>query len=99
MRRLRLRGQRGPVGAILSIHQFNEYETLRAAFADPQALRALTDTSDNARDLPLAKLETEDDLRAAISLRKPMPAPAASPDPVPAPAATPAAHSKAAGRS
>jgi len=58
-----------PVGAILSIQEFNEYQTLRAAFADPSALRALVDTSDRARHLPVSKLETEEDLRAELALR------------------------------
>lgn len=85
-----------PVGAVLSIHQFNEYETLRAAFADPRVLLAMTDTSDRARDLPLTKLETEDDLREAIALERPLPAPAAPA--AAAPAAEVAAHPKAAHR-
>lgn len=58
-----------PVGAILSIREFNEYETLRAAFADPQALRALVDASERARNLPLSELGTEEDLRARFADR------------------------------
>lgn len=58
-----------PVGAILSIREFNEYETLRAAFADPQALRALVDVAERARDLPLSELGTEEDLRARFADR------------------------------
>lgn len=87
-----------PVGAILSIHQFNEYETLRAVIADPRALRTLTDTSDGARDLPFAKLETEEDLRAAIALGRAMPVPAAPAAAAPAPAAASSDHPKAAHR-
>jgi len=58
-----------PVGAILSISELNEYETLRAAFADPEVLRSLVDPDPATRHLPLSELGTEADLRAAIAER------------------------------
>ena len=78
-----------PVGAVLSIAKFNEYETLRAAFASPLVLKALIDTAERTRHLPLSELRSEQDLRdflAARSAETPLP-PAGSEGAVSAPRA------------